>query len=200
MIIDLNSRTTSDWNRYCEYVKSRDSLIYIDKKNVKGEGVGCLDFTVGNRWYNPADKQWYAIPEHGLTLKANESITIETQEQLGIPLNVFGVVTGVGRNIYTGGIVSTGKIDPGFNSKLRIGFFNSSKRKKTIKSGDVLCSCYFIQTETSAETPLEKYFDEEQKLPSMRGYKFRKFVISNWSKIIPIVISLVALYIAFYKN
>ncbi|NHM30547.1 dCTP deaminase domain-containing protein [Neobacillus terrae] len=196
MIIDLKQRTTTDWSKFDSYKKSMESLIFVDKKNIKDDGACCLDFTIGERWFNQSNSQWYIIPDDGIILKSTEAITIETNEKLGVPLNVFGVVTGVGRNIYSGGMVSSGKIDPGFNGKLRIGFFNSSRKKMTLKKGETICACYFIQSETSIVAPLPAYIDESQSLPTKGGFKVKKFLLANWDKILTIAIAGFALYVS----
>jgi deoxycytidine triphosphate deaminase len=198
LVIDLKHRTTSDWNSFDQNKKSSDSLIFIDSKNVKDDGACCLDFTVGDRWFNQTNSQWYTIPEDGFILKSNESITIETSERLAVPLNIFGVVTGVGRNIYKGAMVSTGKIDPGFNGKLRIGFYNSQRKKIVIKKGQVLCACFFIQSETSIPAPLPVYIDESQTLPTTRSGTFKMFLQVNWDKILTIAIASLALIYSIF--
>ncbi|SHP98338.1 deoxycytidine triphosphate deaminase [Mycobacteroides abscessus subsp. abscessus] len=203
MIIDIENRTTTNFNEFDKFKKSSESLVFIDSINVKDKGSCCLNFTVGDRWLNQANSQWYQLPEKGIVLKPKESITIETKERLAVPLNVFGLVTGLGRNIYNGGMVSTGKIDPGFNGKLRIGFFNASGKKKIIKKDDSLCTTFFMQTETGIPNALTEYIDESQNWPNAEGFSIIKFLKLYWDKLVPMLLALlslsVAIWVAFFK-
>nr|WP_154894449.1 hypothetical protein [Paenibacillus xylanexedens] len=206
MIVDIKRRTTKDWELYKKYIKSIESYIYLDKETsdsgLKEGETASLDFTVGKRWFNLNDSRWYTIPKEGVILKSNEGATFETYEHLALPMNIFGVVTGVGRHIYRGGMISPGKIDPGFSGRLRIGFYNSSKSKKIIKPGDTLCSCYFLHMEETISTQLTRNAPEPETstVYNKRRLLFNSFIRTSWQSIIPMLIAAISLIITVYIN
>ena len=103
--------------------------------------------------------RYFLIGDNGVTLAAYQSLLVETAETVATPYNVFGIVTGKGAQIFRGTFISTGKINPGFNSKLKIGIYNGSNNPFVIRRGDPLCSCVFFEMELSILAPLKSYDD-----------------------------------------
>ncbi|WHX49379.1 hypothetical protein QNH46_01415 [Paenibacillus woosongensis] len=194
MIVDLKNRVTTELRSYNNYIKSSDSLLYISKLNVKEDNACSLEFTVGDV-YSTGNQQWTDFPEEGILLKCNESVIIETNEEIGVPFNMFGLVTGVGRNIQKGLFVSTGKIDPGFRARLKIGILNTNKKKQILKKGDLLCTCFFVQLESCIDAPFKEYSSSKSSLPYISNYrnKFLVFIKTYWDRILTISLALAAL-------
>jgi deoxycytidine triphosphate deaminase len=167
---------------------------------VREDNACSLEFTVGDV-YSIGNQQWTVFPEEGIVLKCNESVIIETYEEIGVPFNMFGLVTGVGRNIQRGLFVSTGKIDPGFSSRLKIGILNTNKKKQILKKGDLLCSCFFIQLESSIDAPFKDYSSYKSSSPFISNHrnKFLVFIKTYWDKMLTIGIALAALIWNIYK-
>jgi hypothetical protein len=113
----------------------------------------------------------------------------------------MGFVTGKGRFIFQSALISTGKIDPGFDGRLRIGFFNASSQVIKLQRNDPFCSCCFLNTESEAKHP-KRYETEPlpRTSPIPRSVLMRRFFSENWKAIIPIAVSLLALLIAFFKK
>jgi len=196
-IVDLNSRLTDNWDKFCKSTKSSDSLIFIDKKCNLDDGPTSVDLTVGSRCFLQRDGKYYTIPDDGIRLAPSESILIETCEIIALPYNTFGFVTGKGKLIFQGTFVSAGKIDPGFNSKLNIGLYNGGNKSILIKKGAALCSCVFIQTESSTGRPSKssgRFQHESVELMS----KWQKMGLwirrKHW--LLPIIISILAMLAA----
>lgn len=211
VIVDIKQRTTEDKDKYQKYLKSMESYIYLDKDplnpqkeplQLKDGETASLDFTVGERWFNLNDSRWYTIPQDGIVLKSNEGATFETKEHIALPLNMFGVVTGIGRHIYVGGMTFPGKIDPGFSGRLRVGFYNSSKTKKLIKPGDTLCACYFLQMEETIANQFTRNAPEPTTgTPYNRKWlRVKSFWRTYWDKVLSISIALLSVIVVFYVN
>lgn len=194
-VVDLQNRLTLNWNDFCNYLKSSDSYIYIDgNKILPSDGPASLDMSVGDRWFNCRDGIFYDIDEKDLHIEPHQSVIIETEQRIALPFNVFGLVTGKGKFIYKGMFTSTGKIDPGFNSKLLIGFYNGSMKPVALKKGDVFCSCCFFQMESSLDIPLRPHSDlfEGKILQPPILTRAKNWWSNNWKYMTPIIVSLLS--------
>lgn len=152
-IVDLKTRLTQDFSVFNRYLKSSDSMVFVDGRVLMVDGPSSLELTVGDTWYDCSDNISYVISDHGLTIKPSSAVVIDTEQLVGLPTNVFGLVTGKGKFIFQGVMVSSGKIDPGFQDHLRIGLYNGGKEFVTIKRGDAFCSCCFFQLESNIDAP-----------------------------------------------
>ena len=202
-VVDLHARLTSDWEDFNRWLKSSNSLIYIDGKVlVADNGPACLELSVGHRWLNHRDGSFYRIPEEGLQIKPHQSVVVETEQRLALPLNVFGLVTGKGKYIFQGVFISSGKIDPGFNGELRIGFHNGGEKPIALKPGTPFCSACFLAMESTMSMPLRAYQSQPVSrsqflsAPVRLGIWFRK----NWVVIVPIIISTAAVIVSILKK
>jgi len=201
-IVDLKSRLTLDWNAFNEYMKSSDSLICIDGPIILADdGPAAVDLSIGDRWLDHRDNTQYLIPKEGLHLKPNQSTVVVTQQRIALPLNVFGLVTGKGKYIFQGVFISSGKVDPGYNGRLKIGLYNGSEHTIVLKTGEPFYSCCFFQMESSLDAPLRSYETEPTLRPSHlpRRVRIANWLKVSWKAIIPMIISLVAVIVALLK-
>ena len=148
-IVSLEKRITKNWDDFEAYKCSSDSYIFIkDSYITDAEGPDCLALTVGNCWYD--NGRYINIDKKkGLKVRPHASIVLETAEDIALPLNTYGLLFGAGSNIYRGAFISGGKIDPGFQGKLKIGFHNGSDNTIVLKQGDKLAYCIFVIAENS---------------------------------------------------
>ena len=150
-IVNLSRRITHNVDLYNRYLRSNDSLIYIRNTWKSDEsGPDCLSLTVGTCWYDDA-KYLEINPKRGIKIYPHHSAVIESAEEIGLPLNMYGLLFGAGSNIYKGTFISSVKIDPGFCGHLRIGIHNGSTKTIVLKPGDKLAYGIFVDTECDIE-------------------------------------------------
>jgi len=153
-ILDLAVRLTDDERLFGEYNKSSDSLILM-KPFAKPDGSS-VDLSVGEYWFDCKNEKDYVIGEDGFELHPNGFAVIESLQEVALPQNVFGLLTGKGRHIFRGILISPGKIDPTFRDKLRIGVFNAGRESLFLKKGEPLCSCCFFSMESEITTAIPR--------------------------------------------
>ncbi|HEX4808660.1 MAG TPA: hypothetical protein VH325_07015 [Bryobacteraceae bacterium] len=136
-VLDLSVRMTDSWDSYHKYASSSDSLVFISPLPQLTDGPSSVDLMVGERCYKQNEDRYFLIGE-GVTLGARQSLLVDTAEKVATPYNVFGLVTGKGSQIFKGTFISTGKINPGFNNKLKIGIYNGSNNPFIIRRGERL--------------------------------------------------------------
>ena len=181
-IIDFNKRHTLDWDEMHKHMSSPDSLVFIaTDENI----ITCptsIDLKVGEAYIIPGSNHTFAIPKKGLEVKPHHSVVVYTSERLKLPYNVFGVVTGKGSFIFRGCFLSTGKIDPAFDGKLKIGFYNGGNRKIILHTGDSFATAYFLNTDSTLTAPLSQYQTElSPDLPLIKWYnKYWMYVKEHW--------------------
>lgn len=192
-IVDLLHRN-SDNNSLCEKCKlSPDSLIYISPKPPANalSPISC-DISVGTECYRPNTGKKYSLTEDGIKVQSGESVVIYAYEHIRTPFNVFGLVTGKGKYIYQGCMVASGKIDPGFDGRLRICFYNGGKRAIVLKPKEAFCTVFFVNTDYTLSAPL--YSGQEKPLPidNAMGWKraTAKYIKANWIALLALLIGL----------
>ncbi|MFB2119455.1 hypothetical protein [Parapedobacter sp. 2B3] len=193
-IVDLKNRITNDLSRYNKSKLSSQSLIYIDQGSYKlDDGPASVDLSVGDKWFFVNENTAYDVAD-GVEINPFQSILIETKEHIRMPLNVFGLVTGKGRHIFQGAFISTGKIDPSFDNKLKIGIYNGSKKKIKLVKDAPLCTCVFFEMETNLPYENKRSNDAAPVSPKPIGRKKRFLVwVKENKELIAIFISLIAL-------
>ena len=182
-IINLNRRVTSDWDARCENLKSPDSLVLVKPKvSDPIQNPASMEVEVGDNYILPDDNKTYKIDDNGLKVKPGCSVVVYSRQKFALPYNVFGVVTGKGNYIFQGCFVSTGKIDPGFNGFLKIGFYNGGRRNIVLKPGTAFASVFFISTEFTMAHKLEDYQSEPPADCKPIGFwrRFGLFVSAHW--------------------
>ncbi len=188
-IINLENRITNEMVVFDNNKKSAKSLVFSNISPSFEQGnKETLILHVGDHYIK--DSQNIAIPESGYIVKPGKSILFETEEKIAIPLNVIGIIYGIGTNIFKGGFISAGKIDQGFSNNLKICFYNAGNQNFTFKKGDALACAIFIETEDTAQsTPTERRYDQ---LP-VYDFKFKDriklFMSNNIVSIISILIA-----------
>ena len=150
-LINLNKRVTDKWEVRCDNLESPDSFIYIkDRANEKVANPASMEIEVGDVYILPRNGQQYKIPEEGLSIDPKQSVVIYSRQKISLPYNAFGLITGKGNYIFQGCFISSGKIDPGFDGFLKIGFYNGSNKKILLKKGIGFASVFFINTDLVA--------------------------------------------------
>jgi deoxycytidine triphosphate deaminase len=198
--VDLTRRVTRSEEDFERFRESADSLIFVSC-DVQTDSLATMDLTVGDTWFDCSTVEAYEVPPDGLALAARRAVVIETHEVLGAPSNIFGMVTGKGRYIFQGLFVSTGKVDPGFFGRLRIGIYNGGHRSVTLKRGEPFCSCWFFPVETTLPAQARKPALAPGRVAHREPW-WRCTVIffcREWARLIPITVSLLALGVAGYN-
>jgi hypothetical protein len=202
-VVDLGSRLAGNWEKFHRYQRSSDSLIYIEGPIVLGnDGPAALNLSIGGSWFNERDGSAYLISKDGLLVRPHQAVVIETQQRMALPLNVFGLVTGKGKFIFQALFISPGKIDPGFNGRLKIGVFNGGTKAVLLKQGEPFCFACFFEMESGLEMPLREYEAPQASrisLPPFRG-RVAHWMSENWPSAIPIALSLMALIVSILKK
>lgn len=118
-----------------------------------------------------------------------------------MPYNVYGIVVGKGINIFNGGVVSTGKIAPGYNGKLRIGYYNASSKTVILHKNDVVGCCVFYNTESTSLS--ENTSDQFDNPPALESISIREMLFEwigeNWYNSVSLLLALSALIVAIIK-
>jgi len=200
-IINLEKRTTVNWDEFNDNTKSNDSKIFIlGDLILDNSGCESLNLTVGKRWLNK--NQYYAIPKDGIKVKPGDNIIIESSQEIAMPYNVFGIVFGVGANIFRGGFVSSGKIDPGFKGKLKIGYYNGSKGNIIFKEGDFLACCAFLTMEDCLQAPLQDYHSEPEAIiiQDQGVKKVLRWLSKNWYSTLALLISFATFLLKIFEK
>jgi dUTPase len=201
-VVDLSARLTDDWDNFNRYQKSSDSLIFVEGPIALGnDGPAALNLFIGQSWFNERDGSSYLIPPDGLLIRPHQVAVIETQQRLALPLNIFGFVTGKGKFIFQALFISSGKIDPGFNGRLRIGVYNGGEKSVLLKPGESFCFACFLEMESCLEAPLREYEVPQASRISLLPLRTRtaNWLAEHWYHAIPIVISLIAVIVSILK-
>jgi dUTPase len=197
-VINLNQRLTTSWEDYNAQLKAPDSRIFVDGTGTVLDSPITLALTVGCNWLHGTDERFYAIPDEGIDVKPRDTVIVETAEDIGLPFNVFGLVTGKGTYIFRGLQVSSGKIDPGFRGKLRIGIYNGSNRPRRLQKAAVFACAFFMQTDLCLDEPLKSYesFTTTQAERAPWHQRLGDWLGLNWRSLIPIAVALGSLIVA----
>ena len=199
-VVNLSKRLTTNYKTYDQYIKSSDSYIYEEGEYSTDEsGPDCLTLSVGNCWY---DKIRYIgiDPKRGLKVRPHTGVVIETNEVIALPLNVYGLIFGAGSNIYKGILISGGKIDPGFNGKLRIGYYNAGNETINLKTGDKLGYAIFFNSESDLGIFSKRPGVQAPVLPALKWNKrLKRWLKRNCYQIITICIAIASLIVAIFK-
>lgn len=196
-IVNLSKRATNNTNEYYKNSHSSDSLIYVKENIVTDQsGPDCLELTVGQCWYD--NGRYIEIDsKKGIKVKPHTSVVLEAAEEIALPLNVYGLLFGAGSNIYRGAFISSGKIDPGFSGKLRVGYHNGSSKTVTIKRNDKLAYCIFIGTECGLEnTPLPMPSAQPVIKAMSRRERFLRWFTQNAYQILAILLSTISIIVS----
>ena len=191
-LLDPRSRITSDVDRFHRERRSSSSKVYVNP-DPKVVDIASIDLSVGEQYFESSLSEKRPLQDDRVVLGAGRSIVLYTQEEVRLPLNVFGVVSGKGSWIYHGIFISSGKIDPGFSGRLRIGLHNASAQPVILEKGELICSCYFVDLIThlndfSTPQPLEPF---RPKRPN-RLQKATSFLLREWKWFAGILIAAVS--------
>src|SRR5262245_24895870 len=149
-VVDLRQRMTHDRSEFGQRSTTLGrTCIYVDKM-VQVDRRMSFDMTVGASFYDTKSGMHYEVPAAGILVPPRGSVVLVVAEYIAVPADMFGLVTGRGRYIFEGVLVSPGKVDPAFRGNLRIALFNASKARKHLKEGDRICSVCFFQLDRMA--------------------------------------------------
>lgn len=110
---------------------------------------------------------------------------------------MYGLLFGAGSNIYRGTFISSGKIDPGFSGKLRIGYHNGSDKTVILKTGDKLAYCIFIGTECGLEhTPLSGIISQPAVGVMSLRERFKRWFVQNAYQILAVMLSTISIIVS----
>jgi len=196
-IVHLNRRITNNTDEYSQYSRSSDSLIFVKGGwRTDESGPDCLSLTVGQCWYDNA--RYIEIDaKKGIKIKPHASVVLETAEEIALPFNMYGLLFGAGSNIYRGAFISSGKIDPGFSGKLRIGYHNGSDKTTILKRGDKLAYCIFIGTECGLEhVPLPGALSQPAVGVMSKRERFQRWFTQNAYQILAITLSTISIIVS----
>lgn len=198
-VIDLRNRVVSEWDEYNSNAKSYESYVYIKPKADDCIQAGTsVNITIGDVWYNNTKHSDIKITNKGVKIKSKKYVVFQTEQYFGIPYNVYGIVVGKGINIFNGGVISTGKIIPGYKGKLRIGYYNASSSTVILHKGDVLGCCVFFDTEMTAENEyMGSSFDNVPALEVLtKREKLFEWLGDNWYNVLSSIFSIAAIVIS----
>lgn len=196
MLVDLKKHITDDWDVYNDLLTDKESKLYIRGKIIfDNDGPESLNLTVGDKYI--VNGKPIKIAEDGIKVPSGKSIVLETEQQLAVPHNMFGMIAGVGVNIFRNGFVSVGKIDPGFKGKLKLGYYNGNTNSITFKAGDLLACCSFWYMESSIKFSLEDYHSEpEAVMESINGLKYILIWLKkNWYSMLALIVAIFTLIV-----
>lgn len=199
-IIDLQKRITDDWDIFQEHKHSSDSYMYISPKTQELDTSTVINLTIGDTYFNTRGEE-KEVTGNGFTIRSGEYLLVETAERLSLPLNMFGIIHGKGHMIIQGMMVSAGKIEPGFNDKLKIGLLNSSVQNILLQKGDPFVSCYFINMETTLKIQ-PRGFDVTKRLTPSKNVKWKttvKWLKDNSIGILTTLIALAAILVSIFN-
>lgn len=181
-VIDLSKRNSQDWEEMNQHLQSSDSSVYIDPKPLNGVVAPSMDLEVGNAYIIPGSNESFKIPDNGIKIKPRQSVVLFTRQRFKLPYNVFGVVTGKGTFIFKGCFLSTGKIDPGFDGLLKIGFFNGGTSSIVLKPKEAFATVYFLNTDSTLAAPLPNYQTSlEHDMPQLKWFqRLWMYVKEHW--------------------
>jgi deoxycytidine triphosphate deaminase len=197
-VINLRHRLTTDLQEFERHKKSSDSLIYVDRPIEPGDGAASLDLTVGEGEFHGRTNAYYRIGDDGVSLKPGESCVVETAETISVPPNAFGLVTGIGKYIFWGVLVSSGKMDPGFYGQLRIGLYNGGDEAAQFRKGEPFCTVCFLDSDSSLDAARKKPdLRPPRLLPKLPfAERLRIFALREWGWILSVSIALASLIVA----
>ena len=195
-IIDLTKRTTDNWDEYNQMISSSNSMVFFNNKLLlDNDCPASLLLTVGDTYIKKGIPT--KIPSSGIKVAPYKTVIIEAKQQIAVPYNVFGVVTGVGINIFNSGFVSSGKIDSGYNGKLKIAYYNGNEKSVIFQEDDLLACCTFWDTEYSMHYQLQNYHSSLRASIEETSYFFKwiEWLKENWYSILALIISIIAIIV-----
>ncbi len=178
-IVDLEARLTNDFDLYMRSAQRLSSFIYISAPVSLDDGPSSVELHVGDAFYSCSEDAYIQVGAEGIKLRSGESVVVDSQEKVGLPANIFGFVSGKGRYIFTGVMLSPGKIDPLFCDHLRIGLFNSGKSAAVLHRGEPLCTCAFVSMEGYSKRGMKT---RPSPAPKLQTLPLSKRLMASWSR------------------
>ncbi|MCE9873995.1 hypothetical protein LZ667_21785 [Hafnia alvei] len=207
-IIFLKDSITNDRAEFERSKKSFNSKLHTfhadDNTDVSSDDFS-LDITLGMSWnenYSYNDRSLFLIEGDSITIKPKSSVVVSIREKIIVPNNMFGLVISTGSIFLQHGVQSpAAKVEPGYDGILILRLVNYSDISVSIKKGAKIASVIFFRTE---HTPQYTYASNSERTnikKKGRGeiikLESKKFLVNHGFKVIPIVISILSLLLAF---
>jgi deoxycytidine triphosphate deaminase len=193
----IRNRITHDAEGYERHNQSDASLLFTKVGDVSEFE---LALTIGDVYasrHPTEDGSFTALPDEKIVLPAYSCVTVETAEEMSVPLNLFGIIFPKGGLAHVHGVFSpTTKIDPGFSGRLRLLLFNGSARRIVLHKGQSIGAAVFLKTDATVPHPLVE--KREKLTPAVQNWGdrfslFAKRHKTTWATIvIPILSALIA--------
>ncbi len=197
-LISLINRLTNSTDEFESFLSSDQSLIFSDGNHIEEWSI---ELTVGQLWGNVSKDSPVAMYQvkDSVNIPAKSSVMIEVEEEIRIPNNIYGLIVPKGSLLLDNGIMmATTKIEPRFYGKLRILFFNTTNRKKTLPLGTIIASTVFFSTDltiTSQQPRSRRSVIETQKSFLKSFFDFSQI---NYQWLVTTVLALFALIISIW--
>lgn len=182
--------------------KSKICIVNLDKSQLEDENDSnaSYDLRIGATYRDHRKNETVNIKENqDITLKSGAAIIIKTAEEVHFPNNRFGQILPKVGLLHQGVSNTTSKVDPGYRGFLTITLFNLGKETIILKKNEKFCTLV-IQEVATGTIPYQKESksipNSDMKTPLL---KVVKTVTTENSTIITIIISLVAIIVAFVK-
>lgn len=200
----------SDFECLKKSFNSKLLALNSDDSSDVGSDDFSLDITLGMSWnenYSYNDRSLFLIEGDSITIKPKASVVVSIREKIIVPNNMFGLVISTGSIFLQHGVQSpAAKIEPGYEGVLILRLVNYSDTSVIIKKGAKIASVIFFRTE---HTPQYTYASNSERTNIKKkgrmevlGLGLKKVFVNHGFKIVPIIISLLSLYVAFgsYSN
>jgi deoxycytidine triphosphate deaminase len=201
-IINLLNRVTQDKLVFDKSKTSDKSLIFTNASTIEDF---TLELKLGEYWSErlvAGRTEMYKIEGNSVQIRPKSCVVIETEEEINIPNNLYGIILAKGDKILSKGVFcATSKIKPGHYGHLQILLFNSSDSKVEIEKGTIIASTIFFRTEITPEfiqptTRANQYVEKEKGflknfVKSLKD-NHRNNPYDFWFKIITLILTIFA--------
>ncbi|HHR6136546.1 TPA: dCTP deaminase domain-containing protein [Providencia alcalifaciens] len=210
-IIHLKESITNDRADFERTKKSFNSKLlayHVNDNSIVTSDDFSLDITLGMSWnenYSYNDRSLFLIEGDSITIKPKSSVVVSIGEKILVPNNMFGFVISTGSIFLQHGVQSpSAKVEPGYEGVLILRLVNYSDSSVSIKKGDKIASVVFFRTE---HTPQYTFASNSERTNIKKKGKIevikiesKKILINHGFKIIPIIISIISLYVAVISS
>lgn len=152
------------------------------------------DLHIGKAYRTPGDANRHTLPKV-IYLKPNDCVLLETDEELSVPANIFGVIVSRASLAAEGIVVANLKIDPRFYGRLTVTVINAGTRYLRIEQGMPFCSVFFQGMEKPADGNAPRTPPQARLLPS---HRYRERFLASLPFVLTFAASVVASLLAAY--
>lgn len=161
-IEELKNRIIFDKDEWLKNYKREgyDKILISREIDFEKEGIVVgIDLHVGEYYNYPIEKKYKPLEEE-LKLDPGHTINITTEEYIGLPRDVMGlVIPKLGCVIQGLSHIAT-KVDPGFHGVLIETISNLDRTQISIKRGDKFCTIIFLEVKGGTKLYEGKYLGQ----------------------------------------